>query len=73
MSSFVATRTEFWWDPKRPDDPSLWDSKIKLGGEFFQEIICRPVPLDMNILKSMRALHARAGPVHVAQLSTFRY
>ena len=31
MSSFVADRTDFWWDPKRPDDPVLWDSTIRLG------------------------------------------
>ena len=54
MSSFVADRAEFWWDPKRPDDPSLWYSKIRLGEEFFQEIIRHPLPLDMNILKALK-------------------
>lgn len=54
VSSFIADRAEFWWDPKRPNNPTLWDSKIRLGEEFFQEIIRHPVPLDMNILKSMR-------------------
>ena len=54
MSSFVADRTEFWWDPKRPDEPVLWDSKLELGEKFFQEIIRHPLPLDMNILKAMK-------------------
>ena len=54
MSSLVADRAEFWWDPKRPDEPSLWDSKIELGEKFFQEIIRHPVPLDMNILKALK-------------------
>ena len=54
MSSFVAERTDFWWDPKRPDVPVLWDSKIELGEKFFQEIISHPVPLDMNILKALK-------------------
>ena len=51
VNSPVASRTEFWWNPKHPDEPMLWDSKIKLGEDFFNEIIRHPVPLDMNILK----------------------
>ena len=54
VSSAIADRGEFWWDPKRPDDPVLWDSKIRLGEEFFNEIIRCPVPLDMNILKAIK-------------------
>ena len=54
MSSFVADRTAFWWDPRRPDDLVLWDSKIRLGEEFFNEIIRRPLPLDMNILRALK-------------------
>ena len=54
VSSLVADKHEFWWDPKRPDDPSLWDSKIRLGEAFFQEIIRHPVPLDMNTLTALK-------------------
>ena len=54
ISSQIADRGEFWWDPKRPDEPSLWESKIELGEKFFEEIIRHPVPLDMNILKAMK-------------------
>ena len=54
ISSFVADRTEFWWDPKRPDEPMLWESKIYLGEAFFNEIIRHPVPIDMNILKAIK-------------------
>ena len=54
VSSSVASRTEFWWDPKRPDVPMLWDSKIELGEKFFNEIIHHPVPLDMNTLKALK-------------------
>ena len=54
MSSLVADRDEFWWDPKRPEEPSLWQSKIRLGQEFFNEITSHPVPLDMNILKALK-------------------
>ena len=54
VSSLVADRTVFWWDPKRPDEPVLWDSRIRLGEEFFNEIVRHPVPLDMNILKAIK-------------------
>ena len=54
ISSLVADRTEFWWNLKRPDEPVLWDSKVKLGEEFFQEIIRYPIPLNMNILKALK-------------------
>ena len=32
----------------------LWESKIRLGEDFFKEIIRRPVPLDMNTLKALK-------------------
>ena len=54
VSSSVADRSEFWWNPKRPDEPSLWESRIYLGEAFFSEIIRHPVPLDMNTLKALK-------------------
>ena len=30
-SSFVAARTDFWWNERKPDQPSLWDSKIRVA------------------------------------------
>ena len=53
-SAPIADRGEFWWDPKRPDEPMLWDSKIRLGEDFFSEIIRHPVPLDMNTLNALK-------------------
>ena len=53
-ASHIADRGEFWWDPKRPDESMLFDSKIYLGEAFFNEIIRCPVPLDMNILKALK-------------------
>ena len=54
VSSSVADRIEFWWNPKRPDEPMLWQSKIRLGEDFFNEIIRHPVPIDMNTLKALK-------------------
>ena len=54
VSSSVADRMAFWWNPKRPDEPMLWESKIYLGEAFFNEIISHPVPLDMNTLTALK-------------------
>ena len=54
VNSLVADRTEFWWNLKRPNDRTLWESKIELGEKFFEEVIRRPVPLDLNTLKALK-------------------
>ena len=54
VSSSVADRTEFWWNERKPEEPTLWESKIYLGEEFFNEIINHPVPLDMNTLTALK-------------------
>ena len=54
VSSSVADSSAFWWNPKRPDERTLWQSKIELGEKFFNEIIRHPVPIDMNTLKSLK-------------------
>ena len=54
VNSVMARRTEFWWNERKPDQPSLWESKIELGEDLFYEIIQHPVPLDMNTLKAMK-------------------
>lgn len=53
-SSPVADRTELWWDYKKPEQDTIWHSRIRLGEAFFNEIIAHPVPIDMRILKEMR-------------------
>ena len=54
VSSSVADRSEFWWNERKPDEPSLWESKIYLGEAFFNEIIQHPVPIDMNTLMALK-------------------
>ena len=54
VSSSVADRTELWWNERKPDKPVLWDSKIRLGEDFFNEIIQHPVPIDMNTLTALK-------------------
>ena len=54
IASRVVDRGDFWWDPKRPNERVLWDSKIRLGEDFFNEIIRHPVPIDMNTLTALK-------------------
>ena len=54
FTSPVARKTHLVWNPRRPDEPVLWESTIELGQDFFQEIIRHPVPIDMNTLKAMK-------------------
>ena len=54
VNSLIARRTEFWWNERKPDQPSLWESKIELGEDLFNEIIRHPVPLDMNTLTALK-------------------
>ena len=54
VNSLIADSTAFWWNPRRPDQPSLWDSKIELSEKFFNEIIRHPVPLNMNTLTALK-------------------
>ena len=30
----LASRTEFWWNPKQPHQHALWENKIELGEKF---------------------------------------
>ena len=54
VNSLIARRTEFWWNERKPDQPSLWESKIELGEDLFNEIINHPVPIDMNTLMALK-------------------
>ena len=54
VNSLIARRTEFWWNERKPDQSSLWDSKIELGEDLFYEIINHSVPIDMNTLTALK-------------------
>ena len=54
VTSPVADKHEFWWNERKPDERSLWNSKIELSEKFYNEIINHPVPLDMNTLTALK-------------------
>ena len=53
-TALVAELTDFWWNPKQPDQTGLWESKVRLSESFFNEIVSHPVPIDMNTLKALK-------------------
>ena len=53
-AALIADLTDFWGNPRQLDQPSLWESKIRLSEPFFNEIIRHPVPIDMNTLTALK-------------------
>ena len=52
VNAVIADSTVFWWN--KPDQPSLWESKIELGEKFYNEIVNHPVPIEMNTLTALK-------------------
>lgn len=50
----IIENYDLWWDPKSPDQLSLWESSITLGQRFFDELIKKPVPIDMRVIKAIK-------------------
>lgn len=50
----VANDFRLWWEPKDPEQKSLWESTVTLDSDFFDEIIDRPVPIDMRALQAIK-------------------
>jgi hypothetical protein len=49
-----VSEANLWWEPKQPNQATLWESTLTLGQEFFEEIINKPVPIDMRALKAIK-------------------
>ena len=68
VNAVIADHTVFWWNERKPDQPSLWDSKIELSEKFFNEIIRCPVPLDLNALNALKRCSLGPRSVPMADL-----
>ncbi len=51
----VAPEGELWWDPRRPDEVTLWDSWLLLGERFYEAIVGAPIPLDVRALRELKS------------------
>ena len=54
MNLAVADTYHLWWDPKQPDQLTLFDSYVKLGERFFEEVTANPVPIDLRALRALK-------------------
>lgn len=50
-----ATSYEMWHSTRNPDQAALFDNYVQLSPEFFEEATRRPVPLDMGVLRLIKA------------------
>ena len=66
LNAPIARLTEFWWSERQPDARSLWESKIELGEDFFNEIIRCPIPIDLNTLRPMKPVERHGFDPEVA-------
>jgi hypothetical protein len=66
----VAEASELWWNPKHPEQATLWDSWVELGHKFYDAITTAPVPVDIRALKALKrsplALDLYAWSTHKA-------
>lgn len=50
----IAKEYRLWWNPKDPAQIPLWKSTVTLSTDFFQEVVERPVPVDMRALRALK-------------------
>lgn len=50
----IAKRAFLFWNAKKPEERSLWDSELTLTQDFFDEVTRSPVPIDMRVLQALR-------------------
>lgn len=50
----IADNYDLWWSPKIPNQLPLWKSTVTLGTGFFKEIIEKPVPINLQALKTLK-------------------
>jgi len=50
----IARRALLFWNPKHPDERSLWESELVLNTDFFNEVTNSPVPVRLDYLNALR-------------------
>jgi hypothetical protein len=50
----LADRSLLWWHAKDPDQVGLWKSTVTLSEQFFNEVVDRPVPVDMRAIRALK-------------------
>jgi hypothetical protein len=50
----LADQLSTWWDPMQPGQGAMFESFVVLSEPFFNELVNRPVPVDMRALKALK-------------------
>ena len=50
----LAKGYNLWWQQKQPEQAALWESTVTLSKDFFEEIVNRPVPIDLRALSALK-------------------
>ena len=50
----LADSSTLWWHSKDPEQVGLWRSTVVLSERFFNEVIDRPVPIDMRAIRALK-------------------
>lgn len=54
MGYRLADKSVMWWHPKDHEQAGLWHSNVTLSEHFFNEIIDKPVPVDMRAMRALK-------------------
>ncbi|AIL66133.1 Plasmid encoded RepA protein (plasmid) [Rickettsiales bacterium Ac37b] len=50
----IADKTRVFWNPENFDNIDVFNSKILLGEEFYNEILSNPVPIDIEAVQILK-------------------
>lgn len=50
----VTDTVDLWWDPKKADQSTLWESTIRLSESFYTGIMESPVPIDWRAVRVLK-------------------
>ncbi len=54
LNLVIAEKSQLWWEHQDPKQQSLWESTVTLNQTFYDQVIDRPVPIDMRALKALK-------------------
>jgi len=51
----IRKESHLWWDPKDPNQQSLFPSTVLLAEGFFEEVTRSPIPIDMRAIMDLKS------------------
>jgi hypothetical protein len=50
----VSAARELWWDPKTPDQLTVFKSWVEISEHFYSWALQAPIPVDLRVLKALK-------------------